>query len=210
MKSVRQWRGWRRLERLALWAVFAVCAFVATGPLREGFVAWQSQRALNARWQQALGQKHARAVKVSAHPASHKRKHSGASTHKAKHPPLAEVTDSSDDTPEEDAVNKAADTSNSEVIWPLTNCVIAAHRNAFGWWFYRLGELRPDDFVVLQVPGEKFIYRVAFSRVVSVHDTSILEEPLRGAPRLTLYSCTLPKTEKRLVVVANLANSEAT
>jgi len=248
MKLVRQWRGWRRIERLALWAVFAVCAFVAIQPLREGFVAWQSQRVLNVQWQQVLGQKHARALDVSAHATSHKRKKSGASAHKTKHPSGAEATDSSDDTREEDDLNNPAETSDSDVIWPLTrlsssrmkldavvvegtdaaqlkrgpghepltslpggpNCVIAAHRNAFGWWFYRLGELRPDDFVVLQVPGEKFIYRVAFSRIVSVHDTSILEEPLHGAPRLTLYSCTLPKTEKRLVVVANLTNSEAT
>jgi len=248
MKPVRQWRDWRRIERIALWAIFLACAFVATGPLREGLIAWQSQRALNAQWQQALGQKHARPVKVSAHATSHKRKHLGASAYKAKHPFIAEATDASDDTPEKDALNSAANTSDHEIIWPLTrlsssrmkldavvvegadaaqlkrgpghepltslpggpNCVIAAHRNAFGWWFYRLGDLRPNDFVVLQVPGEKFIYRVAFSRTVSVHDTSILEEPLHSAPRLTLYSCTLPKTEKRLVVVANLANSQAT
>jgi len=248
MKLVRQWRGWRRIERIALWAVFAACAFVATQPFREAFVGWQSQRALDDQWQQALGQKHARAVSVSAHHASHKRKKSLTSAHKAKHPSRVELADSLDDKSEGDTLNSAAETSDSDIIWPLTrlsssrmkldavvvegtdaaqlkrgpghepltsppggpNCVIAAHRNAFGWWFYRLGELRPNDFVVLQVPGEKFIYRVASSRIVSVHDTSILEEPLQGAPRLTLYSCTLPKTEKRLVVVANLANSEAT
>lgn len=88
------------------------------------------------------------------------------------------------------------------------NCVIAAHRNAFGWWFYRLNDLQPGDFVVLQVPERKFIYRVAASRIVSVQDTSILHSRPDAAPRLTLYSCTLPKTEKRLVVIANLASSQ--
>lgn len=88
------------------------------------------------------------------------------------------------------------------------NCVIAAHRNAYGWWFYRLNDLQPGDFVVLQVPERKFIYRVATSRIVSVQDTSILHSRPNAAPRLTLYSCTLPKTEKRLVVVANLASSQ--
>lgn len=248
MKPVRQWRIWRRIERIALWAVFAVCAFVATGPLREAFVGWQSQRALDAQWQQALEQKRALAVDVSAHLAPRKRVKTRASVHKAKHSSGAVEMDSLDDTPEKNATNSAAETLDAGFIWPLTrlsssrmkldavvvegtdvaqlkrgpghepltsfpggpNCVIAAHRNAFGWWFYRLGELRPNDFVVLQVPGEKFIYRVAFSRTVSVHDTSILEEPLRASPRLTLYSCTLPKTENRLVVVANLANSQAT
>lgn len=89
------------------------------------------------------------------------------------------------------------------------NCVIAAHRNAYGWWFYRLNDLQPGDFVVLQVPERKFIYRVAVSRIVSVYDTSILHSRPDAAPRLTLYSCTLPKTEKRLVVIANLSSSQA-
>ncbi len=90
------------------------------------------------------------------------------------------------------------------------NCVIAAHRNAYGWWFYRLNDLQPGDFVALQVPGRKFLYRVALSRIVSVYDTSILHSRPKAAPRLTLYSCTLPKTQRRLVVIANLASSEAT
>ncbi len=87
------------------------------------------------------------------------------------------------------------------------NCVIAAHRNAFGWWFYRLNELSSGDIVVLRVPGRKLVYRVAAKRTVSVRDISILKARPKTAPRLTLYTCTLPKTPRRLVVIANLQSS---
>ncbi len=95
--------------------------------------------------------------------------------------------------------------------WPgEQNCVIAAHRNAYGWWFYHLDSLKRDDPIILQTPGWKYTYRVVTSHIVSVRDTSILHCQAQDAPRLTLYTCTLPKTQQRLVVVANLQKSEMT
>jgi sortase A len=251
MKLDRKWRGWRVVERVALWATFLTCSFVASQPLRERWSAWQSQRVLEARWQQALQQektKEQAQSKATASPRRSKAKPRPVSGHiskvssaKPKEQPTATPTAEPTERPTQEP-------ENSQIMWPITrltcsrmkldavvvqgtdasqlkqgpghetdtslpggpNCVVAAHRNAYGWWFYRLNELQTGDFVVLQVPGRKFIYRVAVSRVVSVNDTSILHSRAKAAPRLTLYSCTLPKTEKRLVVIANLANSEAT
>lgn len=85
------------------------------------------------------------------------------------------------------------------------NCVIAAHRNAYGWWFHRLDEIEEGDLIHLKTPQNSFIYQVALRRIVDVRDTEILNAPPpAAAPRLTLYTCTLPKSRQRLVVVANL------
>jgi LPXTG-site transpeptidase (sortase) family protein len=85
------------------------------------------------------------------------------------------------------------------------NCVIAAHRNAYGWWFRRLDELNPGDLIYLETPRESFTYKVAVHRVAHDGDFSVLAPPpsTEAAPRLTLYSCTLPKSDRRLVIVAN-------
>jgi LPXTG-site transpeptidase (sortase) family protein len=82
------------------------------------------------------------------------------------------------------------------------NCVIAAHRNAYGWWFYRLDRIEVDSVVQLQTPHELLTYRVALNRVVDEDDLSLLQ-PADSA-QLTLYTCTLPKSDQRIVVVADL------
>lgn len=85
------------------------------------------------------------------------------------------------------------------------NCVIAAHRNAYGWWFHRLDEIKEGDLIHLKTPQKSFVYQVALRRIVDVRDTEILNPPPpAAAPRLTLYTCTLPKSQQRLAVVANL------
>lgn len=85
------------------------------------------------------------------------------------------------------------------------NCVIAGHRNVWGAWFWHLPRLKPGSLIYVQMPQKRYTYRVAFTRTVLPHDTSLLEPPTGpAAPRLTLYTCTKPKTENRFVVVANL------
>lgn len=88
------------------------------------------------------------------------------------------------------------------------NCVIAAHRNAYGWWFKRLDEIQDGDFIYLETPQNTYIYQVAFSRTVDAGERAILAPPpsTLATPRLTLYTCTLPKSQFRLVVVANLVS----
>lgn len=245
MKLDRKWRGWRVIERVTLWTTCVACSFVAAQPLRDRWSAWQSQRDLEARWQQAQAQQQKQheppqqkrprsRAKVAVSPSHSKAKARLVSRRQPEHPdtrpkqkpedgqmlwPMTRLTCSrmkldavvvqgTDATQLKQGPGHEADTS----LPGGPNCVVAAHRNAYGWWFYRLNELRQGDFVVLQTPGRKFLFRVAASRVVSVRDTSILHWPAdaQAAPRLTLYSCTLPKTTRRLVVIANLANSEAT
>jgi sortase A len=82
------------------------------------------------------------------------------------------------------------------------NCVIAAHRNAYGWWFYGLSKLELDSLVRLKTPRETLTYRVVLTRVVKEDDLSVLQQT--EYPRLTLYTCTLPKSDQRVVVVAHL------
>jgi sortase A len=85
------------------------------------------------------------------------------------------------------------------------NCVIAAHRNAFGWWFRRLDQLGSGDLIVLETLGASFIYRVSQSQVLDDDDTHVLAQPKFSSPaHLTLYSCTLPKSKRRIVVTALL------
>jgi LPXTG-site transpeptidase (sortase) family protein len=86
------------------------------------------------------------------------------------------------------------------------NCIIAAHRNIHGAPFWYLSKLVPNTLVNLQTADETLVYKVAFARLVTGSDTGVLERspnPL-AAPRLTLYTCTLPKSDNRFIVVANL------
>jgi LPXTG-site transpeptidase (sortase) family protein len=71
--------------------------------------------------------------------------------------------------------------------------------------------LGDGSLIWLRTPRGTFTYKVALMRVVHETQTAILRHPRRteAAPRLTLYTCTLPKTEKRLVVVANLVRKRS-
>lgn len=85
------------------------------------------------------------------------------------------------------------------------NCVIAAHRNMYGWWFYHLGKLGSNSIIKLRMPGQTLTYKVAKLAVVHDTNTAILDDPANpnAAPRLTLYTCALPHGSRRIVVVAN-------
>ena len=84
------------------------------------------------------------------------------------------------------------------------NCVIAAHRNMAGWWFYHLGRLRAGDQILLETPCQGYRYRVETLATVPGDDLAPLLPRGAGRPLLTLYSCTLPKTTRRLVATALL------
>lgn len=92
--------------------------------------------------------------------------------------------------------------------WPGEpgNCVIAGHRNMYGWWFYRLGMLGSGATIKLSTPQRTCVYKVAKTTIVRETDTWVLHSPPAGAaPRLTLYTCALPHSSKRIVVVASLS-----
>jgi LPXTG-site transpeptidase (sortase) family protein len=84
------------------------------------------------------------------------------------------------------------------------NCVIAAHRNAYGWWFYNLGELGSNAQIELRTPSASYHYKVVSTQVLPDNATWVLQPPAnpKAAPRLTLYTCALPRGSKRIVVTA--------
>ena len=87
------------------------------------------------------------------------------------------------------------------------NCVIAAHRNVYGSWFYKLDELFPGQSIYLETPQEKYEYRVVRVFLNADTDISLLKSPPAGAngkvpAQLTLITCTTPRTTNRLVLVA--------
>jgi sortase A len=82
------------------------------------------------------------------------------------------------------------------------NCIIAAHRNAYGWWFHGLDKLEHGSVIQIETPRELFTYRVTLKTLVDETDPSFLQQT--PTPRLTLYTCTLPKSEQRVLVAADL------
>lgn len=89
------------------------------------------------------------------------------------------------------------------------NCVIAAHRNAYGWWFYKLNRLGSGARVELRTPHATHVYAVAATRVLPETATWALRAPhAASAPRLTLYTCALPRGPHRIVVWATLLRRE--
>ena len=93
----------------------------------------------------------------------------------------------------------------------LGNCAIAAHRNVFGSWFLRVDELLPGARINLQTPRETFRYEVA--EIFSVPDNvARILRPMPGGEniaRLTLITCTLPRTTSRVAVIAQLVPPDA-
>ena len=87
------------------------------------------------------------------------------------------------------------------------NCVIAAHRNVYGSWFYKLDELFPGQSIYLETPQGKYEYRVVRIFLNADTDTALLQSPPADASgkipsQLTLITCTTPRTTNRLVLVA--------
>lgn len=208
----------------ALWGVFLISLGSLAWPLGqrawERVEGWNAQRQLKQEWQRAAQQAHAEAMLVSLRPHP-KHRSDGKTRHAAKkHPavprpprhwPLTRLIIPRINL--DAAVVQGID-AKALLLGPghdpatsapgQGNCVIAAHRNMAGWWFYHLNKMSTGDVVTLATPGQLFRYRVQTVRRVPDKNTSLLRV-LPGRPaRLTLYSCTLPKTKDRLTVVAQL------
>jgi LPXTG-site transpeptidase (sortase) family protein len=69
-----------------------------------------------------------------------------------------------------------------------------------------LGKLGSGSVIQLKTPRATYRYQVVSTRVVHETDTWILAHPpnRNAAPRLTLYTCTLPASANRIVVTASL------
>ncbi len=86
------------------------------------------------------------------------------------------------------------------------NLAIAGHRTTYGAPFFRLGEVRPGDAVIIDTPEGRAIYKVSHSPfAVSPYDVDVLGD--FGDARLTLTTCNPPfLATTRLIVVAKLTS----
>ena len=85
------------------------------------------------------------------------------------------------------------------------NCVVAAHRNVWGAEFWHLPRLKVGESVEVVTPQKRFVYRVRSSRLVGEHELAPLQAPSDPSiSRLTLYTCTKPRTAHRFIVSADL------
>lgn len=87
------------------------------------------------------------------------------------------------------------------------NCVIAGHRNVYGSFFYRLDELQPGALITLENRDGTFNYVVNSVFITPDTNLTVLHPPPAGAPPvLTLITCTIPHTNNRIILQANLSS----
>jgi sortase (surface protein transpeptidase) len=81
--------------------------------------------------------------------------------------------------------------------------VLAGHRNVYGAPFARINEVQPGALIELVTPRQSFRYRALLTTSVFETDLSILQQPPSGSPaRLTLFTCTVPHSWQRIVLIA--------
>lgn len=90
------------------------------------------------------------------------------------------------------------------------NCVIAAHRNIYGSYFYRVDELLPGAKITLRTPHHSYKYQVIqMSQVADTDAATVKALPPSGSPPiLTIYTCTLPRSTNRIVITSQLMTEE--
>ena len=87
------------------------------------------------------------------------------------------------------------------------NCVIAGHRNVYGSPFYNVDKLMAGAAIELHTPDAVYTYYVINVFATTDSDQTVMQPPSEpGAnPRLTLITCTIPRTSNRIIVLAELA-----
>lgn len=90
------------------------------------------------------------------------------------------------------------------------NCVIAAHRNVYGSYFYRVDELLPGAKITLRTPHQSYTYQVIqISQVADTEAATVKALPPPGSPPLlTIYTCTVPLSSNRVVITSQLMTEE--
>ena len=89
------------------------------------------------------------------------------------------------------------------------NCVIAGHRNyTFGSMFNRLGEVKLNDQIHLEIGEYEYIYEVDEIEVINPDNLDVLKQPM-NEKRLTLLTChPIHVGNKRLLIKAKLIEKE--
>lgn len=217
-----------RWQRAALWALLCLGLGTALWPLGQGLSGWWSQRALRQSWQQAWASE-VRLARAEA--ATSRRSTKSTKIRKGRHgakgqrggaasvpapprrwlPTRIVIPSIGLDAIVVRGVSEAAlrrgpgHDSASALPGQSGNCVVAAHRNAYGWWFYKLNQLSTNARIELRTPRASYIYSLASTQVLPETSVWALRPPPKGsAPRLTLYTCALPHGSQRIVVMARL------
>lgn len=85
--------------------------------------------------------------------------------------------------------------------------LIAAHRDVFGAWFYRIDKMKPGDQMKVIFGDQVYVYEYVDTVVVEKNDWSVTKP--RDYTSLILTSCTPKGTSKqRIVVTGKLVNIE--
>ena len=89
------------------------------------------------------------------------------------------------------------------------NCVIAGHRNyTFGSMFNRLGEVKLNDQIHLEIGEYEYIYEVDEIEVINPDNLDVLKQPM-NEKRLTVLTChPIHVGNKRLLIKAKLIEKE--
>jgi len=102
-----------------------------------------------------------------------------------------------------------AHAKNSALPGEIGNTFIFAH-SAGNWYeanqynavFYLLNKLTSGDEVDVYYQGQRYVYQVSESKIISANDTKYMEKPTLS-PKLTLMTCWPPGTTlKRLIIIA--------
>jgi len=91
----------------------------------------------------------------------------------------------------------------------LGNAAIAGHRTTYGEPFRHIDELEPsDEIVVTMLTGERFVYEVASTEIVSPDDYYVVTTRDPTIAELTLTSCHPEYSARERIVVHALLNRE--
>jgi sortase A len=91
------------------------------------------------------------------------------------------------------------------------NCVIAAHRNVYGSYFYNVDKLYPGAQITLQTPDSDYNYTVISVQTVIDNDVSVLRPPADpNIAQLTLITCFTQRTTSRICVIAQMTPQSQT
>lgn len=86
------------------------------------------------------------------------------------------------------------------------NVSIAAHRGVYGSWFRHVDRLKPGDEITLTIDGKIYRYTVRESFITHSRDWSVVESS--DIAELTLTTCLFTTTTSRLIVKADLAETD--
>ena len=89
----------------------------------------------------------------------------------------------------------------------LGNASIAGHRTTYGAPFFNVDQLVPgDEIIVTMVTGDRFVYEVTGSEIVSASDYWVVTTRDSTIAELTLTSCHPKYTARERIVIHSLLN----